>query len=93
MVVDRSTSEDRAMKRKVCGAIIGMGLLLGSVIALLWPARVVDAQTSWQCRSWTLEEKADATPVGTWLGQAKTVQLTAAGLSAGSRFAVVACKQ
>ena len=81
------------MKRTMSGAILGIGVLFGLLIAASWPERVVEAQAAWQCRSWTIEEKGDAAVVGTWLGTAKTFQMTSAGLSAGSRFAVVVCKQ
>ena len=81
------------MKKTVGGAILGIGLLLGLLIGASWPAQVVEAQTTWQCSSWTIAEKGDAAVVGTWLGTARTVHMTSAGLSAGSRFAVVACKQ
>jgi hypothetical protein len=81
------------MKKAISGAILGAGVLLGLLIAASWPERVVEAQTTWQCRSWTLEEKADAAVVGTWLGTAKVVHMTSAGLSAGSRSVVVVCKQ
>ena len=81
------------MKRTISGAILGTGVLFGLLIGASWPERVVEAQTAWQCRSFTLEEKADAAVVGTWLGTARTFQMTSAGLSAGSRFAVVVCKQ
>lgn len=81
------------MKKAVCGAMLGTGVLLGFLIAASWPERVVEAQTTWQCSSWTFGEKADAAVVGTWLGTARAVHMTSAGLSAGSRFAVVVCKQ
>ena len=81
------------MKKTVSATILGTGVLLGLLIAASWPERVVEAQTAWQCRSWTLEEKADAAVVGTWLSTARAVHMTSAGLSAGSRFAVVVCKQ
>jgi len=81
------------MRRMVCGAIFVVGLLIGFGIAA-WPfERVVAAQSGWQCRSWTLDEKGDATAVGTWLGAAQSAQIATAGLSAGSRFTVVACKK
>lgn len=83
------------MNRTATVAIFALGLSLGAGVALWWPAPVVEAQGAWQCRSFTLEEKADAGVVGTWLGTANpdNVEMTAAGLSAGSRFAVVACKR
>jgi hypothetical protein len=81
------------MKKTVSGAILGTGVLLGLLIAAAWPERVVEAQAAWQCRSWTLQENADAAVVGTWLGTAKVVHMTSAGLSAGSRSVVVVCKQ
>ena len=80
------------MKRTMYGVVLGMGVAIGLAIAT-WSARTVEAQGAWQCASWTIEEKANVTAIGTWLGAAKTVQLTSSGLSAGSRFAVVACKQ
>ena len=80
------------MKRTISGAILGTGVLLGILIGASWSGRV-EAQVNWQCRSFPMEEKADAAVVGTWLGTAKTFQMTSAGLSAGSRFAVVVCKQ
>jgi hypothetical protein len=81
------------MKRTAYVAIFVSGLAIGAVIAVGWPAQVVEAQGAWQCRSFTLEEKADAAVVGTWLGTAANVHVTSAGLSAGSRQAVVACKR
>ena len=82
------------MKRTAYLAIFASGLAIGAGVAVGWPARVVEAQTGWQCRSWTMDEKGDATAVGNWLGTASgDVQVTAAGLSAGSRYAVVACKR
>ena len=81
------------MKKTACGAILGTGILLGLLIAASWPEGVVEAQTTWQCGSWILGEKSDAAVVGTWLGTARAVHMTSAGLSAGSRFAVVVCKQ
>lgn len=80
------------MTRTIGGVVFGVGVVVGIVVAT-WSGRVVEAQGGWQCASWTFEEKPNASAVGTWLGSAKTVQLTSAGLSAGSRFAVVACKQ
>ena len=81
------------MKRTISGAMLAIGVLFGLLIGAAWPERVVEAQTAWQCRSFTMEEKADSAVVGTWLGTARTVQMTSAGLSAGSRFVVVVCKQ
>ena len=80
------------MKRMMYGLVLGMGVLLGVAIAT-WSGRTVEAQAGWQCAAWTVEEKPNVTAIGPWLGAAKTVHLTSAGLSAGSRFAVVACKQ
>jgi hypothetical protein len=80
------------MKRTMYGVVLGMGVMLGVAISM-WSGRTVEAQAAWQCASWTLEEKPNVTAIGTWLGAAQTVQLTSAGLSAGSRFAVVACKR
>jgi hypothetical protein len=81
------------MQKTVSGAILGIGVLLGLLIGASWPGQVVEAQAAWQCNSWTIEEKGNAAVVGTWLGTARAVHMTSAGLSAGSRFAVVACKQ
>jgi hypothetical protein len=80
------------MTRTAYVAIFVSGLVLGAFVAV-GPTRVVEAQGAWQCRSFTLEEKADGAVVGTWLGTAANVHVTSAGLSAGSRQAVVACKR
>jgi hypothetical protein len=81
------------MKKTVGGAILGIGVLLGLFIGASWPGQIVEAQTAWQCNSWTIAEKDNAAVVGTWLSTARAVHMTSAGLSAGSRFVVVACKQ
>jgi hypothetical protein len=87
--------KERTMKRTACVAIFVSGLSIGAVIVVGWPARVVEAQAAWQCRSWTVDEKGDVGAVGTWLGTARSedIHLSTAGLSAGSRYAVVACKR
>jgi hypothetical protein len=83
------------MKRTAYVAIFAIGLAIGVAAAAWWPATVVEAQGAWQCRSWTIDEKGDTGAVGTWLGTTPggNVHLTSAGLSAGSRYAVVACKR
>ena len=81
------------MKRTVLGAVFVIGLLVGLVMARWLPERVVEAQTNWQCKSWgNLAPAADVTAAGTWLASAKSVQITAAGLSAAT-YTLVACKQ
>ena len=80
------------MKRAVSMSLFILGLAAGLGSSMWWPERVA-AQVGWECRSWTIEQRDDATPIGTWLGGANDVQLTTAGLSAGSRYAVVACKR
>ena len=83
------------MKRTALVAIFASGLAIGVGVAVGWPVRVVEAQGAWQCQSWTLGEKSDAGAVGTWLGTTSTgnIHMAVAGLSAGSRYAVVACKR
>ena len=81
------------MKRKVLGGVFLLGLLVGLVTAQWLPERVVQAQTTWQCKSWgNLAPAGDVSAAGTWLGSAKSVQITAAGLSAAT-YTLVACKQ
>jgi hypothetical protein len=70
------------MKKTVYAAILGIGVVLGILVGASWPGTVVQAQAAWQCRSWTIEERGDAAVVGTWLGTAKTFQMTSAGLPA-----------
>jgi hypothetical protein len=84
------------MTRTAFAAIFAIGMAVGAAgMAAWWPVAVLEAQGAWQCRSWTLEEKGDAGALGTWLGTTSTsnVLMTSAGLSAGSRFAVVTCKR
>ncbi len=81
------------MERTVRAALILAGIAIGFTAANLIPDQVVTAQTSWQCRSWTFTKADDATPIGAWLGQARSVQLTSSGIDVGWHSRVVACKQ
>ena len=81
------------MTRKMSAALLGTVLAIGFVCSMLIPNMVVEAQTNWQCKSWTLQKDEDAAPVGAWLGQAKNVEISAAGLSVSALTRVVACKQ
>jgi hypothetical protein len=88
------------MKRTVAVMIFASGIAAGFFGGqVLGPAVAVEAQGAgapgWQCRSWTRNDASatDVTEVGGWLANAMNVQLTSAGLSAGSRYALVACKQ
>jgi len=81
------------MTRTMGAALAGTVLAIGFVCSMLIPNVVVEAQTNWQCKSWTLQKQEDAAPVGTWLGQAKNVEISAAGLSQSGLMGVLACKQ
>jgi hypothetical protein len=80
------------MKRTVFALTFVMGLVVGIAASRWLPERAVEAQSNWQCRSWNLDAGADVTATGTWLSGARTVEITAAGLSAASRYTLVACK-
>jgi hypothetical protein len=77
--------------------------VIGFKAASVLPDSVVSAQSGWQCTSWTLQadvnarddrkKPEDATAIGTWLGQAKNVHLSSAGLDVAGRYSVLACKQ
>jgi len=80
------------MKRPMIPIIVLAGLVAGFVIAGFWETTVL-AQRPWQCRSWEMNSKQDdAGVIGTFLGSATNVHLAAAGVSVGSRYAVVACR-
>ena len=81
------------MTRTKVAILVACGAMIGVSGALFLPASVAEAQTAWQCRSWTLQKQEDATAVGSWLGQAKNVHLAAAGLSQAGLSSVVACKR
>jgi hypothetical protein len=85
------------MTRTMGAALLGTVLATGFVCSMLIPNLVVEAQAGWQCKSWTLQkldqDPNGAAPVGTWLGQAKNVEISAAGLSQSGLIGVVACKQ
>jgi hypothetical protein len=83
------------MKLTAYIAMFMSGLAISAAMTMVWPARVLEAQGAWQCRSWTVDEKGDVGAVGTWLGTARPedIHLSSSGLSAGSRYAVVACKR
>jgi hypothetical protein len=73
--------------------LLACGVIIGVSGVLFLPASVAEAQTGWQCRSWTLQKQEDAASVGSWLGQASAVHLAAAGLSQAGLSSVVACKR
>jgi len=70
-----------------------VGLSIGFSSARFLPDSVVEAQTSWQCKTWTLQKQEDATAAGAWLGQARNVHIASAGLSQSGLYVVLACKQ
>ncbi|HEX6362567.1 MAG TPA: hypothetical protein VFZ93_06420 [Albitalea sp.] len=71
----------------------GAGVLIGVAAAGQRQELVLSAQEGWQCRSWTLESKERADPIGPWLATAARVEMTAASIEIGGRYALVACKQ
>jgi hypothetical protein len=78
-------------------AMVAMVFLAGLVIGFFmagYSETAVLAQRPWQCRSWEMDSKTDnaAGAIGTFLGSATNVQLASAGVSVGSRYAVVACR-
>ena len=81
------------MNRLVGVGLVSAGLVIGVAMAELWQEPVVSAQAGWQCRSFTRESKESADAIGTWLGAAARVEITAAGLSVADRYVLVACKQ
>jgi len=81
------------MRRTLGAVLVVMGMAIGYTATHLIPDSVVSAQTTWQCKSWTLQKPEDAAAVGTWLGQAKTVQISSNGVSVAGHTSVVACKQ
>ncbi len=78
------------MKRTISGAILGIGVLFGLLIAASWPERVVEAQRPGSAGPGPSRRK-ETRVVGTWLGTAKTFQMTRR--LRGVRFAVVVCKR
>ena len=92
------------MGRKSAVALVVVGMMIGFRAAQYVPESVVNAQTGWQCQSWTFQKGREQAPamraeqenmaaVGAWLGQARTVQISAAGLDVAGLYALVACKQ
>ena len=81
------------MTRTMGAVSVVAGIALGFAGSRFVPEPVVAAQTSWQCKSWVFQRQADASEIGTWLGPAKTVQISTAGLSQAGMYSVVACKQ
>ena len=81
------------MTRMMGAALLGTVLAVGFVCSMLIPNVVVEAQTTWQCKSWTLQKDEDIAPMAAWLGQAKNVEISTAGLSVSALTRVVACKQ
>jgi hypothetical protein len=83
------------MKRVMVLAVFLAGLVTG-----LWMARskettvLAQIQSAWECKSFNMDLNQDTSgAIGGFLRDAGSVQLTSAGLSAGQRFAVVACKR
>jgi hypothetical protein len=81
------------MGRTLGAVLVMVGVGIGFSAGRVLPDSVVSAQTGWQCKSWTLQKQEDAAAVGSWLGQARTVQMSSAGLSQSGLYNVVACKQ
>jgi hypothetical protein len=79
------------MKRTTVAVLFGAGLFAGLLISVMG-SPVVLAQSGWECKSWIVAVDGNVSPLGTWLGAAKNVQLTSAGLT-NSRYTVTACKQ
>ena len=82
------------VNRLIGVGLLSAGVVTGVVLARLWPESFVSAQGGvWQCRSWTLDSKEGADAVGPWLGTARNVELSTAGVEIGGRYALVACKR
>jgi hypothetical protein len=79
--------------RRTFGAVLVVaGMAIGFMAARMVPEPVVSAQTGWQYKSWTFQEGEDGA-VGTWLGQAMSVQLSSNGIDVAWHSHVVGCKQ
>jgi hypothetical protein len=81
------------MGRKFAVALVAVGMVIGFKAAQFVPESVVNAQTGWQCSRQVLTEKDDLSGVATWLGQARSVEISTAGLTVAGRYVLVACKQ
>ena len=80
------------MKRAMVASVFVAGLVAGYFIAGYSETTVL-AQRPWQCKAWEMDSKTDNTGgIGTFLGSASNVQVAAAGLSGGLRYAVIACR-
>ena len=81
------------MTRPKAAMLLVCGVTIGALGVLFWPVPVVEAQTGWQCNSWTLQKQDTATAIGTWLGQSSNVLLTSAGIDIANVTRVIACKK
>lgn len=81
------------MGRRLGVVLIAVGVVIGFKAASLVPDSVVNAQGGWRCKSWVVTNGEGADAIGTWLGQARNVQLSSNGIDVGWNSHVVACKQ
>jgi hypothetical protein len=80
------------MKRGFVAIVFLTGLAGGFFMAHFNQTTVL-AQRAWACKSFNMDLNQDTSgAIGTFLGNASAVELSSAGLSAGQRFAVVACR-
>jgi hypothetical protein len=80
------------MKRALVVIVFLAGLAGGFFIAQFSQPTVL-AQRAWTCKSFNMDLNQDTSgAIGTFLSNASAVELSSAGLSAGQRFAVVACR-
>ena len=81
------------MTRTMGVAMMVAGMAIGVAGAKFFEPAVM-AQTPWQCKSWMLKQQdQDVAAVGTWLGAARSAQVTSAGMSIAGIVRVIACKQ
>jgi hypothetical protein len=81
------------MTRTMGVGLVVAGILMGVFGARFMRSSVVEAQASWQCKSWMLQKEEDAAATGTWLGQSRDVHVSVAGLSQSGLYTVLACKR
>jgi hypothetical protein len=80
------------MKRTLVVIMFLAGVLGGFLLAQ-FNATTVLAQRPWDCKSFNMDLNQDtAGAISTFLSNASAVELSSSGLSAGQRFAVVACR-
>jgi len=80
------------MKKLAIVSLFAAGLLAGLLVSQVLEPNAL-AQSNWNCMSWSLDSGGNVAALSNFLSGAKTVELTAAGVSVGNRFALVACKQ